>query len=53
MSRAPGLLPPYLAALRLVTKPNEDTVIVITAATWWLQAHCQQRIRQSPEGELA
>ena len=37
----------------LVTKPNEDAVIVITAATWWLQAHCQQRIRQSPEGEAA
>jgi hypothetical protein len=32
----------------LVTKPNEDAVIIITAVTWCLEAHCQQRVKRSP-----
>jgi len=36
-----------LGMLAAPAKPNEDAVIIITAATWWLQAHCQQRIKKA------
>ena len=37
----------------LVTKPNEDAVIAVTAAVWWLQAHSPTADQESPEGEPA
>jgi hypothetical protein len=45
MLARPGII--FDPATGSVTKPNEDAVIIITAATWRSQAHCQQRIENA------